>query len=188
MILNGAQQCKMKFVPYKLIVLGALCHYQQINVPLVANGCTKSSTILMVAWNDIKLALLPKVTVKLKELTTVRHLRLLPSLLPCASFSAYPLFKVGIFTNLTLAMPSYMVTYTRMFTCSFLLVSEERGRHEFANCTSHCMDLNRHQGNGSSNYPMLSGKPVFNNPGQIILYLPEIIKAILQSCWCTLMI
>jgi hypothetical protein len=48
-------------------------------------------------------------------------------------------------------MPSFMVTLIKKSTCTFLLVSDERVRLEFANAINHCMGLNKLQENGMQN-------------------------------------
>ena len=69
----------------------------------------------------------------------------------------------------------------KMSTCLYILVSDERGRHEFVNFTNHYMVSNKLVVNGLSNFQQLSNKPSINNPKLIIHYSsdPKVVNSLL---------
>ncbi|KAI5343234.1 hypothetical protein L3X38_011110 [Prunus dulcis] len=91
------------------------------NFPLIASGCTRSNTVLMVLSSATKPALLPKFVV----------------------FWLSPPVSTGLSINLTLIMPFSMMIYMRKSVCLLLLVFGDRGRISCVAPTNLFIDSNR---------------------------------------------
>ena len=110
-----------------------------------------------------------------KALTLLKLSLPLPKWLLSKLYWLFLLFGVGIWLNLMLIMPSSMVIYMRMYTCSFHRGFIARGDW-FVSSISPYMDLSKLPDSGTLSFHPQSYNMVSNNQSQTTLCLLRSLK------------